>query len=87
MTKITLDELAEILEAAAADAAEGQLSDNNRVKLYMVAMAIAANEFFRIESENPGAVSPDVLMALQQITTICSDSIGGLEVNGLAEEE
>lgn len=54
-------------------ASEGEITDAERVDLYRVALTVAANEFYRIESIAEGSVNPAVLTLLQQIELIAGE--------------
>lgn len=64
------------LTRTAKEALEGNLSDEDRIALYRLALTVCAEEFYRIESNGEGgAVKPETLMLLQQIELLCSDNI------------
>lgn len=81
------EELEGILIDAAKRAATGTLSDKTRVSLYRLALTIAAEEFYRIESNAGGSVNPPVLMLLQQISALCSDKVDVTRLMGAAAAE
>lgn len=63
----------EFIMTAARDAAEGKLEDKTRVSLYRLAMAISAEELYRIEEAAQGSVNPTTMVLLQQLAAICDD--------------
>jgi hypothetical protein len=71
----TEDYLISVLARTAKAAVEGSLTDNDRVVLYRLALTAAAEEFYRIESNGGGGVSPEVLLLLQQIALVCEDEV------------
>lgn len=75
MSKIKLDEVEQIIEAGIQDALDGNLTDAHRVRLLRLALALAANEFHRIEKTTSGSVSPEVLMFLQQMSVLTDEDL------------
>jgi len=65
----------DMLRAATDSALEGTLTDATRVGLYKLALTMAADEFYRIESDRPNAVNPEVLIVIHQISTICEPDV------------
>lgn len=74
--------LASLLARTSEAAISGKLTDNDRVALYRVALTVAANEFYRIESNGGGGVSPEVLLLLQQIFLVCDDEVDQMKLLG-----
>lgn len=72
---IPADRLESVLVEAAKQALDGTLSDATRVRLYRLALTVAAEEFYRIESTQGGSVAPGVLMIIQQIAALCEDKV------------
>lgn len=70
---MTTDDFRETIMDAAKSAADGTLTDTKRVLLYRLALAIAVEELYTVETHAKGSVNPGILMILQQIAMICSD--------------
>jgi hypothetical protein len=63
------------LRTATENALAGTLTDEARVALYRLCLTMAADEFHRLEKENPGSVEPEVLITILQISTVCDPEI------------
>lgn len=75
--------LESILARTAAAAVNGKLTSNDRNILYKLALTVAAEEFYRIESNSGhGLVSPEVLLLLQQIVLVCEDEVDQVKLLG-----
>lgn len=76
--------LENILIECARRAQAGTLDNADRVSLYRLAMTVASEEFYRIESINRGCVSTEALLLLQQITALCADDVNLYKLFGSA---
>lgn len=82
---MSASEFRDFIMNAAREAAEGKLEDKTRVALYRLAMAISAEELYRIEESAQGSVNPMTMALLQQLAAICDDYQPGEEQATLSE--
>lgn len=84
---VTLEALRQFFVELAEKAYQGNLSHEDKEALYRLALSVAANEFYRIETEHGGEgdpiVKPEALAMLRQIGILTDQE--ALEDTGLVD--
>lgn len=63
------------LEQLAQKALEGELTVEDRLAIYNLALTVAANELFRIEEATGGLVNPVSLLLIQQLCLLADPDV------------